>query len=59
MSEKEKGEKERMFKELCDMFLNSSLNYLSKDIFPTQYIIKRYEEEIKKISLLKSAKDRG
>lgn len=46
------AEKETVLKELCDMFLNSSLNYLSKDIFPKQYILKKYEEEIKKKSLL-------
>ena len=51
--------KETVFKELCDMFLNSSLSYLAKDIFPKQYILKKYEEEIKKKSLLKSAIDRG
>ena len=34
------AEKETVFKELCDMFLNSQLNYLSKDIFPKQYILK-------------------
>ncbi|GMQ79702.1 MAG: hypothetical protein BMS9Abin03_132 [Thermodesulfobacteriota bacterium] len=44
--------KEAVFKELCDMFLNSSLNYLSKDIFPKQYILKKHQEEIKKKSLL-------
>jgi hypothetical protein len=45
-------EKETVFKQLCDMFLNSSLNYLSKDIFPKQYILKTYKEEVKKKSLL-------
>ncbi len=44
------AEKETAFKELCDMFLNSSLNYLSKDIFPKQYVLKTYEKEVKKIS---------
>lgn len=48
------SEKEIVFKELSDMFLNSALNYLSKDIFPKQYILKKYEEKIKKRSL-----DRG
>ncbi|HUT43159.1 MAG TPA: hypothetical protein VMW95_02390, partial [Desulfobacterales bacterium] len=32
----DKTKKETAFKELCDMFLNSSLNYLSKEIFPKQ-----------------------
>ena len=44
--------KETVFKELCDMFLSSSLNYLSKEIFPKQYILKTYKEEVKKKSLL-------
>ena len=44
--------KETVFKELCDMFLKSSLNYLSKEIFPKQYILKTYKEEVKKKSLL-------
>ena len=36
--------KEKVFKELYDTFLNSSLNYLSKEIFPKQYILKMYKE---------------
>jgi hypothetical protein len=50
-------EKETVFKGLCDMFLSSSLNYLSKEIFPKQYIIKRYKEEMKKKSLLNSSEN--
>ena len=53
------AEKETVFKELCDMFLNSSLNYLSKEIFPKQYILKTYKEEVKKISLLNASMDKG
>jgi hypothetical protein len=53
------AEKETVFKELCDMFLNSSLNYLSKEIFPKQYILKTYKEEVKKISLLNASRDKG
>jgi hypothetical protein len=49
--------KETVFKELCDMFLNSSLNYLSKKIFPKQYILKMYKEEVKKKSLLNASKN--
>jgi len=52
-------EKERVFKELCDMFLNSSLNYLSKKAFPKQYILKTYKEEMKKKSLLNAIKNLG
>jgi hypothetical protein len=51
--------KEKVFKELCDMFLNSSLNYLSKEIFPKQYILKTYKEEVKKKSLLNASKNIG
>ena len=51
--------KEMVFKELCDTFLNSSLNYLSKEIFPKQYILKMYKEEMKKKSLLNSSKNSG
>jgi len=53
------AEKETVFKELCDMFLNSSLNYLSKDIFPKQYVLKTYKEEVKKISLSNSGRGKG
>jgi hypothetical protein len=55
----DKTEKERVFKELCDMFLNSSLNYLSKNAFPKQYILKTYKEEVKKKSLLNASKNVG
>jgi hypothetical protein len=51
--------KEIVFKELYDTFLNSSLNYLSKEIFPKQYILKMYKEEMKKKSLLNSSKNLG
>jgi hypothetical protein len=53
------AEKETAFKELCDMFLNSSLNYLSKDIFPKQYVLKTYEKEVKKISWLNASRGKG
>ncbi len=55
----DKTEKETVFKELCDMFLNSSLNYLSKDIFPEQYILKTYKEEVKKTSLSNASRSKG
>jgi hypothetical protein len=55
----DKTEKETVFKELCDMFLNSSLNYLSKEIFPKQYILKTYKEEVKKKLLLNASKNIG
>ena len=53
------AEKETVFKELCDMFLNSQLSYLSKDIFPRQYILKTYREEVKKSSLSDMGRDEG
>jgi len=53
------SEKEMVFKELYDTFLNSSLNYLSKEIFPKQYILKMYKEEMKKKSLLNSSRNSG
>jgi len=55
----DKTEKETVFKELCDMFLDSSLNYLSKKAFPKQYILKTYKEEMKKKSLLNSSENLG
>jgi hypothetical protein len=55
----DKTAKETVFKELCDMLLNSSLNYLSKDIFPKQYVLKTYKEEVKKISLLNASRGKG
>ncbi len=55
----DKTKKETAFKELCDMFLNSALNYLSKEIFPKQYILKTYKEEVKKKSLLNASKNIG
>jgi len=52
-------EKETASKELCDMFLNSSLNYLSKDIFPKQYVLKTYAKEVKRISSLNAGRGKG
>jgi hypothetical protein len=52
-------ERVTVFKELCDMFLNSQLYYLSKSIFPKQYILKTYKEEVKKRSLLNAGRDEG
>jgi len=53
------AEKEMVFKGLCDMFLNSSMKYLSKGIFPKQYVLKMYKEEMKKKSLLNARKNIG
>lgn len=53
------AKKETAFKELCDMFLNSSLKYLSKEIFPKQFVLKTYKKEVKKIALLNASSDKG
>ncbi len=44
-------EREIVYKKMCDIFLGSSLNYLSKETFPKQLILKKYKEKIKKTSL--------
>jgi hypothetical protein len=48
-------EKESAFKEACDIFLGSSLKYLSKETFPKQFILKTYEEKLKKATLFRAA----
>jgi len=53
------AKKETAFKDLCDMFLNSSLKYLSKEIFPKQFVLKTYKKEVKKIALLNASRDKG
>jgi len=55
----DKTEKETVFNALCDMFLNSALNYLSKEAFPSQYILKTYRDVVKKKSLLNAIKNIG
>jgi hypothetical protein len=52
-------EKESVFKEVCDMFLNSTLEYLAKETFPKHYILKKYKEQIKKASLSVAGKNMG
>jgi hypothetical protein len=44
-------EKETVFKEVYDMFLGSTLEYLAKETFPKHCILKKYKEQIKKASL--------
>lgn len=43
-------EKETIFEEVCDMFLNSTLTYLSNKKFPQRYVLKKYREESEKDS---------
>ena len=43
-------EKETIFEEVCDMFLNSTLTYLSNKKFPQRYVLKKYREEAEKDS---------
>ncbi len=42
--------KEDVLKELCDNFITSTVRYLSKKEFPTQYVLKKYGEMKKKES---------
>lgn len=42
------AQKEEMFKELYDTFLNSTLVYLSNEAFPRKYIAKKYKEAVEK-----------
>lgn len=41
------SEIESVFKGMCDIFLGSSLDYLSRETFPKRYILKKYQEQIK------------
>ena len=43
-------EKETIFEEVSDMFLNSTLTYLSNKKFPQRYVLKKYREESEKDS---------
>ena len=49
-------DKESAFKEACDVFLDSSLKYLSKETFPKQFILKTYKEKLKEASLINARK---
>ena len=42
------AQKEEMFKNLYDTFLNSTLVYLSNEAFPRKYIAKKYKEAVEK-----------
>lgn len=43
-------EKETIFEEVYDIFLNSTLTYLSNKEFPRRYVLKKYREESEKDS---------
>ena len=47
-------EKDEVMKEIQDFFLISSLSYLSHSDFPQKYILKKFNEKIKKESWLKN-----
>lgn len=53
------ADKESVFKGLCDMFLDSAVNYLSKEIFPEQYILKTYQKAVKKTAVSNAVRDKG
>ena len=52
-------EKDSVFKEMHDLFLGSSKDYLSRETFPKQFILKTYKEKMKKASLYKEGKGTG
>ena len=52
-------EKDSVFKEMHDLFLGSSKDYLSRETFPKQFILKTYKEKMKKASLYKEGKSTG
>jgi hypothetical protein len=55
----ETAERDMAFNGMYDIFLGSSLDYLSRETFPKHYILKKYKEQIKKASLFGAGKNRG
>jgi hypothetical protein len=53
------SDRERVFNGMCDIFLGSSLDYLSRETFPKRYILKKYNEQIKKASFFRVDKNAG
>ncbi len=47
-------EKDEVLKGIQDLFLSSSLSYFSRSDFPQKYILKKFNEKIKKESWLKN-----
>lgn len=46
----DESEKDSVFKEMVDIFLNHTLRYLSREAFPKQYVMKKYREKVKQTS---------
>ncbi|MBC2696626.1 MAG: hypothetical protein HF982_15385 [Desulfobacteraceae bacterium] len=46
--------KDKVMKEIQDLFLSSSLSYLSYSDFPKKYVLKKFNEKIKKDSWYKN-----
>lgn len=46
----DESEKDSVFKEMVDIFLNHTLRYLSREAFPKQYVMKKYREKVKQSS---------
>ena len=44
------SEKETALKELYDTFLDNTLQYLSKEAFPKQYLLKKFKEKVEEES---------
>ncbi|MBW2166593.1 MAG: hypothetical protein JRG74_11045 [Deltaproteobacteria bacterium] len=47
-------EKDNVMKEIQDSFLSSSLSYFSHSDFPQKYVLKKFNEKIKKDSWCKN-----
>jgi len=44
------SEKQTVFEELYDFFIDSVLGYLSNEAFPKRYVLKKYREKVKRES---------
>jgi hypothetical protein len=53
------AERDMVFDGMYDIFLDSSLDYLSRETFPKHYILKKYKEHIKKASLFGAGENTG
>jgi hypothetical protein len=51
------NEKENVFNEMYDSFIGNSLDYLSKETFPKQFILKTFKEKMKAASFLRTGKN--
>lgn len=52
-------EKNGVFQEMLDLFLGSSMDYLSRETFPKQFILKTYKEKMKKASWYPEGENTG